>query len=73
MLMEHGISKSISPVKQEEEKLSEAVSQLSVSPPAPTAPISSEERRRNWEQGQADFMGVDSFQNIQKKLDTYLN
>ncbi|XP_069755225.1 glycogenin-1-like [Narcine bancroftii] len=93
MLMEHGISKDITPDKQEqsclvyslaftcglpfcskEEKLSEAISHLSVSPPAPsTPPISSEERRKNWEQGQADFMGVDSFQNIQKKLDSYLN
>ncbi|XP_072897664.1 glycogenin-1-like isoform X2 [Hemitrygon akajei] len=62
------------PFCRKEEKLSEAISHLSVSPPAPAAPmISSEERRKNWEQGQADFMGVDSFQNIQKKLDTYLN
>ncbi|XP_051873459.1 glycogenin-1a isoform X2 [Pristis pectinata] len=74
MLTEYGVSKNISPDKQEEEKLSEAISHLSVSPPPPPAPmISSEERRKNWEQGQADFMGVDSFQNIQKKLDTYLN
>ncbi|XP_067851116.1 glycogenin-1-like isoform X1 [Heptranchias perlo] len=56
---------------RKEDKLSEAVSQLSFVPPAPV--VSSEERRQKWEQGQADFMGVDSFQNIQKKLDAYLN
>ncbi|XP_078420373.1 glycogenin-1-like [Cetorhinus maximus] len=71
LLIEHDIPKETSPAKQEEEKLSEAVSQLSFTPPAPV--VSSEERRKNWEQGQADYMGVDSFQNIQKKLDAYLN
>ncbi|KAJ3606958.1 hypothetical protein NHX12_026474 [Muraenolepis orangiensis] len=34
--------------------------------------LSSEERRERWEQGQADYMGVDSFENIQKKLDAFL-
>ncbi|NXU00596.1 GLYG protein, partial [Buphagus erythrorhynchus] len=48
----------------------EAVSQVSVSPLLPTE--SSEERKERWEQGQADYMGVDSFDNIKKKLDTYL-
>ncbi|XP_030623475.1 glycogenin-1b [Chanos chanos] len=35
-------------------------------------PMSSEERKQKWEQGQADYMGIDSFDNIQKKLDAFL-
>ena len=31
-----------------------------------------EERKERWEQGQADYMGADSFDNIKRKLDTYL-
>lgn len=34
--------------------------------------LSSEERKEKWEQGQADYMGMDSFDNIKKKLDTFL-
>ncbi|KAM3860767.1 glycogenin-1b [Diretmus argenteus] len=34
--------------------------------------LSSEERKQKWEQGQADYMGVDSFDNIQRKLDSFL-
>ncbi|XP_017560595.2 glycogenin-1b [Pygocentrus nattereri] len=34
--------------------------------------ISSEERKQRWEQGQADYMGVDSFDNIEKKLAAFL-
>ncbi|KAJ8376022.1 hypothetical protein SKAU_G00066020 [Synaphobranchus kaupii] len=34
--------------------------------------ISSEERKQRWEQGQADYMGIDCFENIQKKLDSFL-
>jgi glycogenin glucosyltransferase len=34
--------------------------------------MSSEERKERWEQGQADYMGADSFDNIKRKLDTYL-
>ncbi|XP_035513356.1 glycogenin-1b isoform X1 [Morone saxatilis] len=34
--------------------------------------MSSEERKQKWEQGQADYMGMDSFDNIKKKLDTFL-
>lgn len=39
-------------------------------PEAP--PMSSMERKQKWEQGQADYLGVDSFDNIQKKLDAFL-
>ncbi|XP_055738183.1 glycogenin-1-like isoform X2 [Salvelinus fontinalis] len=35
-------------------------------------PETSEERKQKWEQGQADYMGIDSFDNIQKKLDAFL-
>ncbi|XP_074477863.1 glycogenin-1b isoform X1 [Sebastes fasciatus] len=34
--------------------------------------MSSEERKQKWEQGQADYMGMDSFDNIKRKLDTFL-
>ncbi|XP_053716918.1 glycogenin-1b isoform X1 [Synchiropus splendidus] len=34
--------------------------------------LSSVERKQKWEQGQADYMGRDSFDNIQQKLDTFL-
>ncbi|XP_041923227.1 glycogenin-1-like [Alosa sapidissima] len=39
---------------------------------APQPTLSSLERKNNWEQGQADYMGMDSFDNIQKKLDSFL-
>ncbi|XP_031440133.1 glycogenin-1b isoform X2 [Clupea harengus] len=39
-------------------------------PPQPS--LSSLERKQRWEQGQADYMGMDSFENIQKKLDAFL-
>ncbi|XP_012885328.1 PREDICTED: glycogenin-1 [Dipodomys ordii] len=56
------------------EQVSGAVSHLSLgeSPTAPQPFVSSEERKERWEQGQADYLGVDSFDNIQRKLDTYL-
>lgn len=34
--------------------------------------MTSAERKQKWEQGQADYMGIDSFDNIQKKLDVFL-
>lgn len=34
--------------------------------------LSSEERKMKWEQGQADYMGMDSFDNIKRKLDSFL-
>ncbi|CAI5775668.1 glycogenin-1 isoform X4 [Podarcis muralis] len=77
LLHQHGVVKDTATgVKAEE--VAEAVSHLSLSsaavpnsPPSPPA-ISSEERKERWEQGQADYMGADSFDNIKKKLDTYL-
>ncbi|XP_057612695.1 glycogenin-1 isoform X1 [Chionomys nivalis] len=56
------------------EHVSRALSHLSIGEtPATTQPsMSSEERKERWEQGQADYMGADSFDNIKRKLDTYL-
>ncbi|XP_035971527.1 glycogenin-1 isoform X3 [Halichoerus grypus] len=56
------------------EGVSGAMSHLSVGEtPAAAQPfVSSEERKERWEQGQADYMGADSFDNIKRKLDTYL-
>ncbi|KAJ8310329.1 hypothetical protein KUTeg_012194 [Tegillarca granosa] len=34
----------------------------------PPPPLSDRERRFNWERGQADYLGVDAFDNIQRKL-----
>lgn len=42
-----------------------------VSAPEPEK-ISSEERKKRWEAGQIDYMGDDSFANIERKLDTFL-
>lgn len=39
---------------------------------APESIPTSEERKEQWEQGQADYMGMDSFDNIKRKLDTFL-
>ncbi|KAL9844575.1 glycogenin-1 isoform 1-T1 [Geothlypis trichas] len=69
LLEQHGIVKEI-PTGVNMAEVTEAVSHVSVSPLLPTE--SSEERKERWEQGQADYMGVDSFDNIKKKLDTYL-
>uniref|UniRef100_A0A2K5LXL4 glycogenin glucosyltransferase n=1 Tax=Cercocebus atys TaxID=9531 RepID=A0A2K5LXL4_CERAT len=56
------------------EDVSGAMSHLSLGEiPAMTQPfVSSEEWKECWEQGQADYMGADSFDNIKRKLDTYL-
>uniref|UniRef100_A0ABK0LRF4 glycogenin glucosyltransferase n=1 Tax=Rattus norvegicus TaxID=10116 RepID=A0ABK0LRF4_RAT len=56
------------------EHVTGALSDLSFgeAPPASQPSLSSEERKERWEQGQADYMGADSFDNIKRKLDTYL-
>lgn len=56
------------------EEVTDAISHMSIgnlSPP-PQPFVSSDERKERWEQGQADYMGADSFDNIKRKLDTYL-
>ncbi|XP_034000278.1 glycogenin-1a isoform X1 [Trematomus bernacchii] len=42
--------------------------------PAPPPPqkLSSDERKQRWEAGQIDYMGDDSFANIERKLDSFL-
>ncbi|KAH0624060.1 hypothetical protein JD844_007389, partial [Phrynosoma platyrhinos] len=77
LLQHHGAIKDTATTVKAEEA-AEAVSHLSLSstalphlPPSPP-PMSSEERKERWEQGQADYMGADSFDNIKKKLDAYL-
>lgn len=44
--------------------------------PAPVTPpaqrVSSAERKQRWEAGQIDYMGDDSFANIERKLDSFL-
>lgn len=75
LLTEHGVVKDVSTGLKAEE-VTEAVSQMSITAaaaaPPPPPPVSSEERRERWEQGQVDYMGADSYDNIKKKLDTYL-
>lgn len=75
LLTEHGVVKDVSTGLKAEE-VTEAVSQMSITAaaaaPPPPPSISSEERRERWEQGQVDYMGADSYDNIKKKLDTYL-
>lgn len=75
LLTEHGVVKDVSTGLKAEE-VTEAVSQMSITAaaaaPLPPPPVSSEERRERWEQGQVDYMGADSYDNIKKKLDTYL-
>uniref|UniRef100_A0A8D3AW02 glycogenin glucosyltransferase n=2 Tax=Scophthalmus maximus TaxID=52904 RepID=A0A8D3AW02_SCOMX len=42
------------------------------SAPPPPQKVSSEERKQRWEAGQIDYMGDDSFANIERKLDSFL-
>jgi len=59
--------------------LAATLAQLSLTDDSPThvgtTPATGDDtlaRRRQWEQGQADYLGEDSFDNIQKKLDASL-
>lgn len=38
----------------------------------PPQKFSSEERKQRWEAGQIDYLGDDSFANIERKLDSFL-
>ncbi|XP_041828562.1 glycogenin-1a [Melanotaenia boesemani] len=40
--------------------------------PPPSQRVSSEERKQRWEAGQIDYLGDDSFSNIERKLDSFL-
>lgn len=48
------------------------VAQMHISHHPPPPQMSSHDRKQKWEQGQADYMGMDSFENIEKKLDSFL-
>lgn len=56
-----------------EEELGE---QRSTAPPPPAAAaaprVTSAERKQRWEAGQMDYLGDDSFDNIERKLNTFL-
>ncbi|XP_068194312.1 glycogenin-1 [Antennarius striatus] len=41
-------------------------------PVAPAQRVSSAERKQRWEEGQIDYMGDDSFANIERKLNSFL-
>ncbi|XP_054894763.1 glycogenin-1-like isoform X1 [Poeciliopsis prolifica] len=41
-------------------------------PPPPSQRLSSEERKQRWEAGQIDYLGDDSFTNIEQKLNSFL-
>uniref|UniRef100_A0A668V787 glycogenin glucosyltransferase n=2 Tax=Oreochromis aureus TaxID=47969 RepID=A0A668V787_OREAU len=59
--------------QSDEGKLHEDVREESVSsPPSVPQKISSEERKQRWEAGQIDYMGDDSFANIEEKLNSFL-
>ncbi|XP_037136213.1 glycogenin-1b isoform X2 [Syngnathus acus] len=63
-------------VQAMKENLAAAAAAVHLSPPQlqqqEEQQPSSEERKQKWEQGQADYMGTDSFDNIKRKLDTFL-
>ncbi|XP_077476716.1 glycogenin-1-like [Stigmatopora argus] len=54
----------------------ETASSPSADPPSEASssprPMSSEERKQRWEAGQMDYLGDDSFANIERKLDSFL-
>ncbi|XP_047197784.1 glycogenin-1 isoform X1 [Hippoglossus stenolepis] len=53
-------------------KLQEDVSAQPVASAPPPQKVSSEVRKQRWEAGQIDYMGDDSFANIERKLDSFL-
>ncbi|XP_060089898.1 glycogenin-2 isoform X2 [Heteronotia binoei] len=53
-----------------QEEITGSVSDLSIKP-EPERP-SAEDQRRKWEEGHIDYLGKDAFENIQKKLDSFL-
>ncbi|KAL8190210.1 UNVERIFIED_CONTAM: hypothetical protein K2H54_043790 [Gekko kuhli] len=53
-----------------QEEVTSSVSELSIQPEP--EPPSAEDQRRKWEEGHIDYLGKDAFENIQKKLDSFL-
>ncbi|XP_038585577.1 glycogenin-1-like isoform X2 [Micropterus salmoides] len=56
----------------EDSKLHEDVTEQPEPFVPPPQKVSSEERKQRWEAGQIDYMGDDSFVNIERKLDSFL-
>ena len=52
--------------------LREDLREQPASAPPPPQKFSSEERKQRWEAGQMDYMGDDSFANIEQKLNSFL-
>ncbi|XP_053701587.1 glycogenin-1a [Synchiropus splendidus] len=59
------------PPKDVGEQQEPSSSSAAAAPPLPP-PVSSEERKQRWEAGQIDYLGDDSFDNIERKLDSFL-
>ncbi|XP_077199438.1 glycogenin-2 isoform X2 [Paroedura picta] len=55
-----------------QEELTSSISELSIPPEPEPEPPSAEDQRRKWEEGHIDYLGKDAFENIQKKLDSFL-
>lgn len=53
-----------------QDEVTNSISELTIEP-KPEEP-SAEDERRKWEEGYIDYMGKDAFENIQKKLDSFL-
>ncbi|XP_039992711.1 glycogenin-1a isoform X2 [Xiphias gladius] len=53
-------------------KLHEDVTEQPAPSALPPQKVSSEERKQRWEAGQIDYLGDDSFANIERKLDSFL-
>lgn len=63
---------SFFPLSVMQGKLHEDVREQSAPSAPPPQKISSEERKQRWEAGQIDYMGDDSFANIERKLNSFL-
>lgn len=74
-LMIHSLSLSVSVcvcLSVTQSKLHEDVTEQPEPFVPPPQKVSSEERKQRWEAGQIDYMGDDSFVNIERKLDSFL-
>lgn len=63
---------SSSPSVTQGELREEGTEQPSAAAPPPAPRVSSAERKQRWEAGQIDYMGDDSFDNIERKLNSFL-
>ncbi|KAM7403383.1 hypothetical protein PAMA_004029 [Pampus argenteus] len=55
-----------------DDKIYDDVREQSAPPAPPLQKLSSDERKQRWEAGQIDYMGDDSFANIERKLNSFL-